>query len=62
MGPGGAQGLPCPARAAHRRGPGSGPLLLAVAVSLAEAGAKIPVLAEAGSYAAYATRPGNPRP
>ncbi|WP_078949587.1 NAD(P)/FAD-dependent oxidoreductase [Streptomyces sp. CFMR 7] len=37
---------------------GSGPLLLAVAVSLAEAGAEIPVLAEAGSYAAYATRPG----
>ncbi|WP_339151957.1 NAD(P)/FAD-dependent oxidoreductase [Streptomyces sp. F41] len=37
---------------------GSGPLLLAVAVSLAEAGAEIPVLAEAASYAAYASRPG----
>ncbi|MFD3954460.1 MULTISPECIES: FAD/NAD(P)-dependent oxidoreductase [Streptomyces] len=38
---------------------GSGPLLLAVAVSLAEAGAEIPVLAEAASYATYATRPGS---
>lgn len=37
---------------------GSGPLLLAVAVSLAAAGAGIPVLAEAASYAGYAGRPG----
>ncbi len=37
---------------------GSGPLLLAVAVSLAESGAEIPVLSEAASYAAYASRPG----
>ncbi|MFE3722620.1 FAD/NAD(P)-dependent oxidoreductase [Streptomyces cyaneofuscatus] len=37
---------------------GSGPLLLAVAVSLAEAGADIPVLAEAASYSGYASRPG----
>ncbi|MFI7235679.1 NAD(P)/FAD-dependent oxidoreductase [Streptomyces cyaneofuscatus] len=37
---------------------GSGPLLPAVAVSLAEAGADIPVLAEAASYTGYASRPG----
>lgn len=37
---------------------GSGPLLLAVAVSLAEAGAGIPVLAEAASYTGYAGRLG----
>ncbi|MFJ4973065.1 NAD(P)/FAD-dependent oxidoreductase [Streptomyces sp. NPDC088755] len=37
---------------------GSGPLLLAVAVSLAEAGADIPVLAEAASYIGYADRLG----
>lgn len=37
---------------------GSGPLLLAVAVSLAAAGADIPVLAEAASYTGYAARPG----
>ncbi|WP_415959801.1 NAD(P)/FAD-dependent oxidoreductase [Streptomyces sp. 021-4] len=37
---------------------GSGPLLPAVAVSLAEAGADIPVLAEAASYTGYAFRPG----
>ncbi|MYR92527.1 MULTISPECIES: FAD/NAD(P)-dependent oxidoreductase [unclassified Streptomyces] len=37
---------------------GSGPLLPAVAVSLAEAGATVPVLAEAASYAGYAARPG----
>ncbi|WP_437114342.1 NAD(P)/FAD-dependent oxidoreductase [Streptomyces cyaneofuscatus] len=37
---------------------GSGPLLPAVAVSLAEAGAAVPVLAEAASYAGYASRPG----
>ncbi|MEU3207968.1 NAD(P)/FAD-dependent oxidoreductase [Streptomyces cyaneofuscatus] len=37
---------------------GSGPLLLAVAVSLAEAGADIPVLAEAASYSGYTSRPG----
>ncbi|MEW1578172.1 NAD(P)/FAD-dependent oxidoreductase [Streptomyces microflavus] len=37
---------------------GSGPLLLAVAVSLAEAGADIPVLAEAASYTGYAGRLG----
>ncbi|MCD9901580.1 NAD(P)/FAD-dependent oxidoreductase [Streptomyces sp. MT29] len=37
---------------------GSGPLLPAVALSLAEAGADIPVLAEAASYTGYASRPG----
>ncbi|MFZ4272626.1 NAD(P)/FAD-dependent oxidoreductase [Streptomyces arboris] len=37
---------------------GSGPLLPAVAVSLAEAGADIPVLAEAASYTGYASHPG----
>lgn len=37
---------------------GSGPLLPAVAASLAEAGADIPVLAEAASYTGYASRPG----
>ncbi|MFD3976667.1 NAD(P)/FAD-dependent oxidoreductase [Streptomyces cyaneofuscatus] len=37
---------------------GSGPLLPAVAVSLAEAGADIPALAEAASYTGYASRHG----
>ncbi|QMU69938.1 NAD(P)/FAD-dependent oxidoreductase [Streptacidiphilus sp. P02-A3a] len=37
---------------------GSGPLLLAVAGSLAEAGARVPVLVEAADYAGYARRPG----
>ncbi|MDJ0380204.1 NAD(P)/FAD-dependent oxidoreductase [Streptomyces sp. G-G2] len=35
---------------------GSGPLLLAVAGSLAAAGARVPVVAEAASYTAYASR------
>ncbi len=37
---------------------GSGPLLLAVASSLAAAGAEIPAVAEASGYLAYARRPG----
>ncbi|MBC3841238.1 FAD-dependent oxidoreductase [Streptacidiphilus sp. 4-A2] len=37
---------------------GSGPLLLAVAVSLARAGAEVPLVAEASGYAGYARRPG----
>jgi NADPH-dependent 2,4-dienoyl-CoA reductase/sulfur reductase-like enzyme len=37
---------------------GSGPLLLAVAASLAAAGARVPLVAEAGGYAGYARRPG----
>ncbi|MFF8896836.1 NAD(P)/FAD-dependent oxidoreductase [Streptomyces lydicus] len=36
---------------------GSGPLLLAVAGSLAAAGARVPVVAEAGDYMAYARSP-----
>ncbi|MDC7340496.1 FAD/NAD(P)-binding oxidoreductase [Streptomyces lydicus] len=36
---------------------GSGPLLLAVAGSLAAAGARVPVVAEAGDYGAYARSP-----
>jgi thioredoxin reductase len=36
---------------------GSGPLLLAVAASLAAAGARVPALVEAGNYLAYARRP-----
>ncbi|MFG2288318.1 NAD(P)/FAD-dependent oxidoreductase [Streptomyces sp. NPDC048595] len=44
---------------------GSGPLLLAVAASLATAGATVPVVAEAGRYAGYARAPrtlaANPR-
>ena len=37
---------------------GSGPLLLAVAASLAEAGARVPLVVEAAGYAGYARRPG----
>ncbi|MFF7635416.1 FAD-dependent oxidoreductase [Kitasatospora sp. NPDC008050] len=37
---------------------GSGPLLLAVAASLAAAGAEVPALLEAGGYLGYARRPG----
>ncbi|MGW7414244.1 FAD/NAD(P)-dependent oxidoreductase [Streptomyces sp. NPDC054863] len=37
---------------------GSGPLLLAVAGSLAAAGATVPVVVEASGYAGYARRPG----
>ncbi|MFJ6694673.1 NAD(P)/FAD-dependent oxidoreductase [Streptomyces sp. NPDC091272] len=37
---------------------GSGPLLLAVAGSLAAVGATVPVVVEAGGYAGYARRPG----
>ncbi|QLE70543.1 FAD-binding protein [Streptomyces rectiverticillatus] len=37
---------------------GSGPLLLAVASSLAAAGARVPAVAEASGYLAYARRPG----
>ncbi|MFE5867354.1 FAD-dependent oxidoreductase [Streptomyces roseifaciens] len=37
---------------------GSGPLLLAVASSLAAAGARVPVVAEASGYLGYARRPG----
>ena len=37
---------------------GSGPLLLAVAASLAEAGARVPLVVEAAGYAVYARRPG----
>ena len=36
---------------------GSGPLLLAVAASLADAGAAVPLVAEASGYAGYARRP-----
>ncbi|MFJ5774229.1 FAD-dependent oxidoreductase [Streptomyces sp. NPDC093094] len=36
---------------------GSGPLLLAVAASLAAAGARVPAVVEAGSHPAYARRP-----
>ncbi|MFE1442594.1 NAD(P)/FAD-dependent oxidoreductase [Streptomyces sp. NPDC058739] len=36
---------------------GSGPLLLAVAASLASAGARVPALVEAAGYPAYARRP-----
>ncbi|WP_280665446.1 NAD(P)/FAD-dependent oxidoreductase [Kitasatospora sp. MAP12-44] len=37
---------------------GSGPLLLAAAVSLAAAGAEVPAVLEAGDYLGYARRPG----
>ncbi|MEU3610197.1 NAD(P)/FAD-dependent oxidoreductase [Streptomyces sp. NPDC035033] len=37
---------------------GSGPLLLAVAASLAAAGARVPAVVEAGGYGGYARRPG----
>ncbi|MER7985267.1 NAD(P)/FAD-dependent oxidoreductase [Streptomyces noursei] len=53
----------CPAPPKSRAGgrvvvAGSGPLLLAVAASLAAAGARVPAVVEASGYLGYARRPG----